>query len=166
MAAGGSHYRFPYAPGFGSVSAASRLAARGWDRLLREFLGGCRSVWTLTKAALRNTILGVSQGVAAYGGEEALGGAPPARGCARPGIDFDVRKWRPYSGYETLTLKCRWAAAFPTAIYRVMLKVEELRQGLRILQQCLDNMPGRLQSESPADHAAAEERTLATYRNP
>ncbi len=53
------------------------------------------------KAALRNTILkGRSVGVAAYTAKEALEWGTTGAGLRATGIDFDVRKWRPYSGYE------------------------------------------------------------------
>ncbi|WP_124057182.1 hypothetical protein [Klebsiella pneumoniae] len=42
----------------------------------------------------QHILKGRSVGVAAYTAKEALSGAPPAQACA-PGIDFDVRKWRP-----------------------------------------------------------------------
>ncbi len=58
----------------GSVSVASRTTCRAVGIACCESsLSGCRSVWTLREAALRNTILkGRSQGVAAYGAKEAL----------------------------------------------------------------------------------------------
>ena len=44
---------------------------------------------------------------------------------------------------------------------RVMLKVEELRQSLRILQQCLDNMPeGPFKADHPLTTPPPKERTL------
>ncbi len=67
---------------------------------------GCRNVWRLTEeAALQNTILkGRSQGVAAYGAKEALRRGAAGAGLRATGIDFDVRKARPYSGYENFRL--------------------------------------------------------------
>ncbi len=42
-----------------------------------------------------------------------------------------------------------------------MLKVEELRQSLRILQQCLDNMPeGPFKADHPLTTPPPKERTL------
>nr|MDQ6120893.1 hypothetical protein [Klebsiella pneumoniae subsp. pneumoniae] len=61
-------------------------------------------------------------------------------GLRATGIDFDVRKWRPYSGYENFDFEVP-TGGVSDCYTRVMLKVEELRQSLRILQQCLDNMP-------------------------
>ncbi|MGK3372727.1 NADH-quinone oxidoreductase subunit C/D, partial [Citrobacter youngae] len=44
---------------------------------------------------------------------------------------------------------------------RVMLKVEELRQSLRILEQCLNNMPeGPFKADHPLTTPPPKERTL------
>ena len=44
--------------------------------------------------------MGRSQGVAAYNMDEALAWGTTGAGLRATGLDFDVRKWRPYSGYE------------------------------------------------------------------
>ncbi len=50
---------------------------------------------------------------------------------------------------------------------RVMLKVEELRQSLRILQQCLDNMPeGPFKADHPLTTPPPKERTLQHIETP
>ncbi len=62
---------------------------------------------------------------------------PPLRAS---GIDYDLRKVRPYMGYE------QYDFAVPThtdsdtyACY--LVRIEEMRQSLRIVQQALDNLP-------------------------
>ena len=57
------------------------------------------------------------------------------------GLAYDLRKDRPYSGYE------QYDFDIPTQttgdIYaRYRVRVEEMRQSLRIIQQALDNLPG------------------------
>lgn len=56
------------------------------------------------------------------------------------GLAFDYRKARPYSGYEAYDFE------IPTAtegdVYaRYMVRIAEMRQSLRIIQQALDNLP-------------------------
>ncbi|STM19668.1 NADH-quinone oxidoreductase subunit C/D [Escherichia coli] len=51
--------------------------------------------------------------------------------------------------------------AFLDCYTRVMLKVEELRQSLRILEQCLNNMPeGPFKADHPLTTPPPKERTL------
>ena len=54
-------------------------------------------------------------------------------GLRATGIDFDVRKARPYSGYENFDFEVPVGGGVSDCYTRVMLKVEELRQSLRIL---------------------------------
>jgi NADH-quinone oxidoreductase subunit D len=56
------------------------------------------------------------------------------------GVAYDVRKAQPYSGYE------QYDFMIPTGTHgdvydRYLVRVEEMRQSLRIIQQALDKMP-------------------------
>jgi len=114
------------------------------------------------KAALKNTILiGRSKGVAAYNAEDALAWGTTGAGLRATGIDFDVRKWRPYSGYENFEFEVPVGDGVSDCYSRVMLKVEELRQSLRILEQCYANMPaGPFKADHPLTTPPPKERTL------
>ncbi len=62
---------------------------------------------------------------------------PPLRGS---GVPYDIRKVRPYSGYEQYDFEV------PTReegdVYaRYLVRIEEMRQSLRIIRQALDKMP-------------------------
>ena len=124
---------------------------------------GClKRLASYEKAALQNTILkGRSQGVAAYGAKEALEWGTTGAGLRATGIDFDVRKARPYSGYENFDFEIPVGGGVSDCYTRVMLKVEELRQSLRILEQCLNNMPeGPFKADHPLTTPPPKERTL------
>ena len=62
---------------------------------------------------------------------------PPLRAT---GLAFDLRKAQPYSGYEQFEFEV------PTAIHgdtydRYIVRMEEMRQSLRIVEQALNNLP-------------------------
>jgi NADH-quinone oxidoreductase subunit D len=63
---------------------------------------------------------------------------PPLRAS---GVDFDLRRDRPYSGYEKFQFKVPTSTVGDTwARYEVRLI--EMRESVKIIQQCLDGMPG------------------------
>jgi NADH-quinone oxidoreductase subunit D len=81
-----------------------------------------------------------TKGIGVIPKEKALGwglSGPIARGS---GIDYDIRKASPYSGYE----KYDFDVPVQTEgdVYaRYLVRVEEMRQCLRIIQQGLDSLP-------------------------
>ncbi len=56
------------------------------------------------------------------------------------GLAFDYRKARPYSGYENYDFKIPSSTEGDT-FARYMVRLEEMRQSLRIIEQALDNLP-------------------------
>ncbi len=149
-------------PAWFRIGGVAHDLPRGWDRLLREFLDGCQTVsLPYEKAALQNTILkGRSQRVAAYGAKRRWSGTTGA-GLRATGIDFDVRKARPYSGYENFDFEIPVGGGVLNRHTRETPKVEELRQELRILEQRLNNMPeGPFKADHPLTTPPPKERTL------
>jgi NADH-quinone oxidoreductase subunit D len=71
---------------------------------------------------------------------------PPLRAS---GVDFDLRRDRPYSGYEKFQFKVPTSAVGDTwARYEVRLI--EMRESVKIIQQCLDGMPtGPIKADAP-----------------
>ena len=57
------------------------------------------------------------------------------------GVDYDVRKAFPYCGYENYDFEVPLGNA-GDCYDRYVVRVAEMRQSLRILQQALDNLPG------------------------
>ena len=112
-------------------------------------------------SALKNSILkGRSIGTAMYSKEEALAWGVTGAGLRATGVDFDVRKWRPYSGYENFEFDIP-IAHNGDCYDRVMIKVEEMRQSIRILEQCYKNMPeGPFKADHPLTTPPPKERTL------
>jgi NADH-quinone oxidoreductase subunit D len=69
-----------------------------------------------------------------------------ATGCTGPigraaGIDYDVRKDYPYSAYPELEFDVP-VGTTGDCYDRYLVRVEEMKQSVRILRQCIDKMPG------------------------
>ncbi|WP_343192288.1 NADH-quinone oxidoreductase subunit C/D [Buchnera aphidicola (Formosaphis micheliae)] len=124
----------------------------GWDKLLKDFLQWMpKRLNIYLNASLKNTILiSRAKGVAAYTRQDAINWGVTGAGLRATGISFDIRKSRPYSGYENFDFEIPIGNGISDCYSRVMLKVEEVRQSLSILTQCLQNMPsGPIKSDHP-----------------
>ncbi len=82
-----------------------------------------------------------TKGIAAISGEDAaLWGmtGPSLRGS---GVDYDLRKVSPYSGYEQYEFDVPLGEG-GDVFSRYIVRVQEMRESLRIIEQALDKLPG------------------------
>ncbi|MEK5777328.1 NADH-quinone oxidoreductase subunit C/D, partial [Acinetobacter nosocomialis] len=92
-------------------------------------------------AALKNSVfMGRTRNVAQYDAKSALAWGVTGTGLRATGIDFDVRKYRPYSGYENYDFEVP-VEYEGDAYARVIVHFREIEQSLKIIKQCLENMP-------------------------
>lgn len=135
-----------------------------WNYLLKQCLDWLPNrISFYTRSALENSILKKRTcGIGSYKAAEALSWGVTGAGLRATGISFDVRKNRPYSGYENFDFDIPLGTNGVSDCYsRVMLKVEEMYQSIRILRQCLKNMPsGPFKSDHPLTTPPIKERTL------
>ncbi len=76
------------------------------------------------------------------------------------GSDWDLRKKRPYGGYDQFDFEIP-VAANGDCYDRCWVRVQEIRQSLRIIRQCLDNMPsGPYKAIHPQTTPPLKERTM------
>ena len=144
------------------IGGVAQDLPRGWDKLVREYLDYLPArLDEYDKLALRNPILKArTKGVGAYTTEEALDWGVTGPGLRACGFEWDFRKKRPYSGYDQLEFDV------PTGTNgdcydRCVVRVEEIRQSLRIIKQCLENMPsGPYRSDHPLAVPPRKDRTM------
>ncbi len=89
----------------------------------------------------RNAIwCGRTQGIGVISGEEAINYGLSGPMLRASGVAYDVRKDRPYLDYETYDFDVPIGEHWD--IYdRYLVRMEEMRQSLRILEQALDRLP-------------------------
>lgn len=79
-------------------------------------------------------------GVGVISAEDALAYGLTGASLRGSGVDYDIRKHRPYNVYELLDFEVPLGS--DGDIYsRYRCRMEELRQSIRILQQCIDQLP-------------------------
>ncbi len=149
-------------PAWYRIGGVAHDLPTGWERLVREFVNWLpKRLDEYEKAAMRNGILRARTiGVAQYDTAAALAWGVTGAGLRATGLGYDLRKARPYSGYENFEFEVP-VAANGDAYDRAMVRLEEMRQSLRIIKQCLEQMPaGPYKADHPLTCPPPRERTL------
>ena len=149
-------------PNWFRIGGVAQDLPDGWDAMVREFVEYFpQRLREYDSIVMRNPIFRArTKGVGAYSLDEAIQWGVTGPGLRACGLDWDFRKRRPYSGYD------RFDFEIPTATSgdcydRAVVRVEEMRQSLRIVQQCLDNMPaGPYKSDHPLTTPPPKARTM------
>ncbi|HEB77067.1 MAG TPA: NADH-quinone oxidoreductase subunit C/D [Methylothermaceae bacterium] len=135
---------------------------KGWQRLLTDLLDWMpRRLDEYDKLVLDNAILKRrTRGIGAYDTRDAIDWGVTGPGLRATGLAWDLRKVRPYSGYDQFEFD------IPTGNHgdcydRCRVRAEEIRQSIRILRQCLDHMPeGPYKANHPLAVPPPKDRTL------
>jgi NADH-quinone oxidoreductase subunit C/D len=149
-------------PAWFRIGGVAHDLPQGWDRLVRDFLNWMpKRLDEYVKAAIQNGILRARTiGTAQYNSAEALAWGVTGAGLRATGVDYDIRKARPYSGYENFEFDVPLAHN-GDAYDRCIVRIEEMRQSLRIIKQCLDHMPaGDYKADHPLTCPPPKEKTL------
>jgi NADH-quinone oxidoreductase subunit C/D len=149
-------------PGWFRIGGVSQDLPVGWDGMMQGFLDYMPArMMEYDKLVMNNKILKVrTKGIGAYTVDEAIEWGVTGPGLRACGLEWDFRKKTPYSGYENFDFE------IPTgqngdSYDRAVVRVEEIRQSLRIIRQCVDNMPpGRYKSDHPLTTPPLKEYTM------
>jgi len=138
-------------PSWFRIGGVAHDLPNGWDRLMRDFLDYLPArLDEYDKVVMQNLIFRArTEGVGAYTRDQAIQWGitgPNLRAC---GVEWDFRRKQPYGGYEDFDFDVPTAQA-GDCYARAQVRIEEIRQSLKIIRQCIDRMP-----EGPykADHS-------------
>jgi NADH-quinone oxidoreductase subunit C/D len=144
------------------IGGVAQDLPEGWDKLVRQFLDYLPPRLAEYDAmVMQNPIFKArTQGIGRYSKEEAIEWGMTGPGLRATGIDWDFRKKRPYSGYDQFEFDIP-VAQQGDCYDRSVVRVEEMRQSLRIIEQCLKNMPaGPYKAHHPLATPPLKERTM------
>jgi NADH-quinone oxidoreductase subunit D len=82
-----------------------------------------------------------TKGIAAISGEEALRWGMTGPSLRGSGVDYDIRKVQPYSGYEQYEFNVPLGEN-GDVFSRYIIRIQEMRESVHIIQQALDKIPG------------------------
>jgi len=129
-------------PSWFRIGGVTEDLPEGWDAMVRDFLDYLpRRLDHYDAMVLGNNILKRrTVGIGQYDTQEALEWGVTGPGLRATGLAWDLRKLEPYGGYDQFEFDV------PTAVHgdaydRCLVRVEEMRQSLRIVRQCLEHMP-------------------------
>jgi NADH-quinone oxidoreductase subunit C/D len=149
-------------PSWFRIGGVAQDLPNGWDGLVGSFLDYFpKRLAEYDKLVMQNQIFKArTVGVGSYTLDEAIEWGATGPGLRACGFEWDFRKKRPYSGYDQFEFD------IPTATHgdcydRGVVRVEEMRQSLRIIKQCMNNMPdGPYKSDHPPATPPLKEHTM------
>jgi NADH-quinone oxidoreductase subunit C/D len=149
-------------PSWFRIGGVAQDLPEGWDRLVRDFIPYMnRRLSEYDEMVMQNRIFKArTAGIGAYSLEEAIEWGVTGPGLRACGLEWDFRKRRPYSGYDQFEFDIP-IAQHGDCYDRSVVRVEEMRQSLRIIEECLNHMPaGPYKSDHPLTTPPLKERTM------
>ncbi len=133
-----------------------------WMKKLGEFVSGMPGRIDDYESLLTNNTIWLqrTQGVGKITTEQAIAHGMTGPSLRATGFEHDLRKARPYSGYESYDFEI--PVGSEGDIYdRYLVRLEEMRQSLRILEQAIRNLPdGPVNIDDPKIFLPPKKRTL------
>jgi len=149
-------------PAWFRIGGVAADLPKGWEKMVLDFIRYLPPrLIEYDRTIMRNAIFkGRTQGIGAFTVDEAIEWGVTGANLRACGLEWDFRKKQPYCGYEQFTFD------IPTAkngdcYARAAVRIEEMRQSLRIIEQCVKNMPeGPYKSDHHLATPPMKERTM------
>jgi len=149
-------------PNWFRIGGVAQDLPQGWEKMFREFIAYLPpKLREYDREIMANRIFKArTVGVGAMNKEEAVEWGVTGPNLRATGLEWDFRKKQPYSVYEQFDFDIPTATA-GDCYARAQVRVEEMRQSLRIIEQCVNNMPeGPYKSDNPLATPPIKDRTM------
>jgi len=149
-------------PNWFRIGGVAQDLPDGWEQLVRDFIKYFpKRLKEYDGLVMKNRIFrDRTVGIGIYDTDEAIEWGVTGPGLRATGYEWDFRKKRPYSGYDQFEFD------IPTGVNgdcydRAVVRIEEMRQSLRIIEQCIDKMPdGDYKSRHPLTTPPVKDHTM------
>jgi NADH-quinone oxidoreductase subunit C/D len=134
----------------------------GWENLMQNFVNYFpKRLKEFENGIIKNRIFKArTVGIGVYTTAEAIDWGITGSGLRATGFDWDYRKKRPYSGIENFEFDIP-IGKNGDCYDRALVRMGEMRQSLRIIQQCIKNMPaGFYKSDHPLAIPPRKDKTM------
>ncbi|MBL7872530.1 MAG: NADH-quinone oxidoreductase subunit C/D [Cyclobacteriaceae bacterium] len=149
-------------PNWFRIGGVAQDLPKGWETLVKKFIDYFPAkLKEYDLMVLRNSLFKArTVGIGIFTKDEAIEWGQTGAGLRACGLEWDFRKKRPYSGYDMFDFEIP-IAHNGDCYDRAIVRVEEMRQSLRIIDQCLKNMPeGAYKADHPLTTPPVKKHTM------
>ncbi|MBV1838172.1 NADH-quinone oxidoreductase subunit C/D [Acetobacter estunensis] len=149
-------------PAWFRIGGVAMDLPNGWEGLIRTFLHDLPlRLDEYDAMVMRNPIFRArTKGIGAYTTAEAVEWGVTGPGLRATGLEWDYRKHAPYACYDQLEFDIP-IGTNGDCYDRIAVHIEEIRQSLRIIRQCVDNMPtGPVKADHPLTTPPPKAQTM------